>query len=190
MKEMIHNMKNKFTNDLLLYPCPVLLVTSRYKDTDNVFTVSWSGIACSHPEYIFISIKSTRLSYSLIKQSGSFGVNIINESLLAVADYCGTFSGVEHDKFLECGLTKIQGHEIDVPLIKECPINIECELERIVELGGHDVFVGKVVNKLIDCDIDLQKIHKELKPVAYFRPNYYALSDVCLGTYGKTFKFL
>lgn len=180
-------MKTKFTNELLLYPCPVLLVTSRYKNTDNVFTVSWSGIACSHPEYIMISIKSSRYSHSLIKQSGVFGVNIINERLLSAADYCGTFSGTKHDKFSECGFTKLQGQVVNIPLIRECPINIECEVEKIVELGSHDMFIGKVVNKMIDSDIDIQKIHEDLKPVAYFRPNYYALCGDSLGTYGKTF---
>lgn len=181
------NMKNKLQNDLLLYPCPVLLVTSRYNDTDNVLTVSWSGIACSHPEYIMISIKSSRLSHSLIKNSGVFGVNIINENLLSIADYCGTFSGTQYNKFLDCRLTKFQGHKTDVPLIKECPINIECVVEKVIELGSHDVFIGRVVNKLIDSNINLEQIHKELKPVSYFRPNYYALQEDCLGTYGKTF---
>ena len=100
-------MKKELHNDLLLYPCPVLLVTSKYNNVENVFTVSWTGIACSHPEYIIISVKPTRFSYNLIRASKVFAVNIINENLLRIADYCGTYSGVDHDKFKECNLTKL-----------------------------------------------------------------------------------
>lgn len=184
---MIDIMKKELKSDLLLYPCPVLLVTSKYKDIQNVFTVSWAGIACSHPEYITISIKPSRFSYSLIKNSKCFAVNIVKEKLLPIADYCGTFSGKHHDKFNECKLTKIKGHVIDVPLIEECPINIECELEQIIKLGSHDLFIGKVLCKLIDSNIDLQNIHSFLSPLSYFRPNYYTLNQTCLGTYGKSF---
>lgn len=180
-------MKKELKNDLLLYPCPVLLVTAKYKNTENVFTVSWAGIACSHPEYITISIKPSRFSYSIIQQSGCFTVNIVNEKLLPIADYCGTFSGKNHDKFTECKLTKVPGHTIDVPLIEECPINIECQVEQIIKLGSHDLFIGKVLCKLIDSNIDIRNMHTMLTPLTYFRPNYYALNDNCLGTYGKSF---
>lgn len=180
-------MKTKLQNDLLLYPCPVLLVTSKYKDIENVFTVSWAGIACSHPEYINISIKTSRFSYSLIEKSGYFTVNIVNKNLLHIADYCGTFSGKNHDKFAECNLTKLEGYTTDVPMIKECPINIECKVEHIINLGSHNLFVGKVLNKLIDSDINSQNMHAVLNPLSYFRPHYYALEHDCLGTYGRSF---
>ena len=77
----------------------------------------------------------------------------INKKLLRIADYCGTFSGKGHDKFWKCGLKKIPGHEIDVPLIVECPINIECLVEKIIKLRSHDLFIGRVLYKLIDDNI-------------------------------------
>lgn len=177
-------MKKILKSDLLLYPCPVLLVTSKYNDIENVFTVSWAGIACSHPEYIMISVKPTRFSYDLIRKSGYFAVNIINEDLLGVADYCGKFSGKEHDKFKECNLTKINGKKIDVPLVSECPINIECEVENVLELGSHHLIVGRVVEKLIDASISETDINRYLKPVSYIRPNYYSIDEKSLGTFG------
>lgn len=180
-------MKKILNHELLLYPCPVLLVTSKCEDIENVFTVSWAGIACSHPEYITISIKPSRFSYAIIKKSGFFTANIVNEKLLSKADYCGTVSGKNHDKFRECNFTKLQGHAIDVPILADCPVNIECKLDRIVKLGSHDLFIGKVINKLIDDNIDTTDMHVALNPISYFRPNYYALNSTCLGSYGKSF---
>lgn len=180
-------MKKTLENDLLLYPCPVLLVTSKYEDIENVFTVSWAGIACSHPEYITISIKPSRFSYSIIEKSGFFTANIVNDKLLSKADYCGTVSGKDHDKFNACNFTKLKGHTVDVPMIAECPVNIECKLDQIIRLGSHDLFIGKVMNKLIDDNIDATDMHSVLNPISYFRPNYYALNSKCLGSYGKSF---
>ena len=189
MKEIDSVMKKLLNNELLLYPCPVLLVTSKYKNVENIFTVSWAGIACSHPEYIAISIKPSRYSYSIIERSRCFTINMVNEELLPVADYCGTFSGKTHDKFTECKLTKIPGHKIDVPMVAECPMNIECHVEQIINLGSHDLFIGRVLCKLIDSNIENQNIHSELRPLSYFRPNYYALENNCLGSYVKSFDF-
>lgn len=177
--------KRIFENELLLYPCPVLLVTSRLGDIQNVLTVSWSGIASSHPEYITISINKRRYSHSLIINSGVFGANIIHEDLLAVADYCGSYSGKAVDKFEHCGLTTSNGALANVPLIDDCPVNIECRVENVIDLGSHDLVIGKVLIKWIDHDIGDHELHEKLRPAIYFRPYYYNLNGTILGEYGK-----
>ena len=181
-------MKKVIKSDILLYPCPVLLVTSRYKNQDNVLAVSWSGIVCSHPEYVSISIKPSRFSHDIIKKSRCFTINIINEDILPAADFCGSFSGKNIDKFAECNFTKINGETINVPMIKECPINIECQVEQIINLGSHTMFIGKVLKKLIDSDIELEHLHSSINPVTYVRPNYYRVDSRMLGSYGETWQ--
>lgn len=177
-------MKRFLSNELLLYPCPVVLVTTKHISVENVFTVSWIGIACSHPEFLSISVKPTRYSHRLIQESGLFTVNIIDENLLQIADYCGSVSGISHDKFAECGLKKTPGISIDVPMLEACPINIECVVEHTLALGGHDLIVGRVVSKMIDANIPDTQIHEKLQPVSYFRPNYYGIDKTILGQYG------
>ncbi len=68
----------------------------------------------------------------------------------------------------------------------ECPINIECKVDNILNLGSHHLIVGKVIEKLIDEDISETNLHECLNPVAYFRPNYYSINKTSLGTYGKS----
>lgn len=178
------NGKKALTNDLLLYPCPVLLITSKLNSIENVFTVSWAGIACSHPEYITIAINPKRYSYLLIKESSCFTANIVDKKMLNIVDYCGTHSGRECDKFSECQLTRVHGISIDVPLIKECPINIECSVEKTIELGSHTLFIAKVLKKVINDDITNQHFIERLNPLAYLRPHYYSINEFPLGRYG------
>ena len=175
--------KRILKSELLLYPCPILLVTSKWNGIKNVFTVSWSGIASSHPEYITVSINKKRYSHLLIVNSGVFIVNIINRDLLSIADYCGSHSGQSIDKFKHCKLDTSNGAFVDAPLIDACPINIECKVENIIDLGSHDLIVGKVLAKWINSDISDDELHKRLNPVVYFRPYYYNLNDNILGEY-------
>lgn len=186
MEEEVQVKKRILKNELLLYPCPILLVTSQLGNIKNVLTVSWSGIASSHPEYITISINKKRYSHSLIVNSGIFAANVINEDLLFAADYCGSHSGKAIDKFEHCRFTTSNGTLIDVPLIDACPVNIECKVEDTIDLGSHDLIIGKVLVKWISNDINDSELHEKLRPAVYFRPYYYNLNSTILGEYGKT----
>lgn len=178
-------MKSILNNELLLYPCPVTLVTSSYQDKDNIITISWAGIASSSPEFVTISIKPNRYSYNLIKNSMCFCINIITNDLLEKADYCGSYSGEFRDKFSDCHFNKLPGKQINVPMIAECPVNIECRVFEIIELGSHHLFIGKVEGKYINSAIQQDSIVSHLDPIVYLRPNYYKLDHNIAGTYGK-----
>lgn len=178
-------MKKLLESELLIYPCPVILVTTKWGGFQNILTVSWAGIASSHPEFITIAINKKRYSHALIVNSGYFVANIINDDLLYAADYCGSYSGRDHDKFSDCNFTISSGYTLDVPVISECPVNIECKVDNVIDLGSHDLIIGKVLAKLINDDISDEKIHEKLNPLVYFRPNYYGLDKRVLGRYGQ-----
>ena len=174
-------MKEILENELLLYPCPVVLVTSKLKSIENVLTVSWTGIASSHPEYVTIAINPKRYSHKIIKQSGCFCINIPNVSLLNETDYCGSYSGREINKFDKCGFHKT--YKENFILIDECPMNILCDVKSIIELGSHDLFIAAVREKYTDYHVT-KSIHDALDPIAYFRPYYYKLEKQHLQEYG------
>lgn len=173
--------KNEYTGELLLYPCPTILVTSLYEDCEDILAVSWAGIASSHPEYITIAINKKRYSYNIIRKSQKFCANIPNIDIIQKVDYCGSVSGRDTDKFAACGFRKEYYHSEYIS-IAQCPISIFCEVESIVQLGSHDLFIGKVVLKLINNNIT--DLHLDLDPIVYFRPNYYGIEKKELGFYG------
>jgi flavin reductase (DIM6/NTAB) family NADH-FMN oxidoreductase RutF len=140
--------KKEFTGSFVLAPVPVVLVACRHDELgDNLLTIAWSGVGCSDPGIINISIRPERYSYRMIKESGCFTVNIPTYDLLDEVKICGTVSGRDCDKFERAGLTAVTAKKIAAPLVKECPVNIECELLEVKPLGAHDLFIGKVVCK-------------------------------------------
>ena len=135
---------------VILNPVPVVLVTSSDGTKDNVFTVAWTGTICSDPAMTYISVRKERFSYDIIKESGEFCINLVPEELAYATDYCGVKSGGKEDKFKSMNLTKEKASVIHAPLIKESPVNIECKVTEIKELGSHDMFLAKVVSVNVD----------------------------------------
>jgi len=153
-------------------PSPAVMVSCKGKDPDgtpNIITLAWVGIVCSKPPMVGISIRPGRHSYSLIEDSGEFVVNVPRADLILATDYCGTVSGRQVDKFAKTKLTPIPCEQVGAPMIKECPVNLECKVTQIIPLGAHDLFLGEIVAVHIDETIRLNggmDIAK-MSPLAY-----------------------
>ncbi len=129
-----------------LFPVPVTLVTCADSEGhSNVLTVGWIGVACSDPPMISMAIRPSRYSYRMIVDTGQFVINIPGTSLLPVIEYCGTHSGRRVDKLQSLGLTPLPASRVGAPIIAECPVNLECCVRKLLELGSHSLFLAEVV---------------------------------------------
>lgn len=171
----------------MLYPVPAVLVTCRDNTgKDNVLTVAWAGTICSDPAMLSISVRKERYSYEMIKESGVFVVNLTTSDLVWATDYCGVKSGRDEDKFVNAGLTKGEAEKINAPIIMESPVNIECKVQQILELGSHDMFLAQVVNVQVSDRYMDEKGTFHLEEgdlMAYSHGRYYSLGEQ-LGTFG------
>lgn len=154
-----------------LAPVPAAIVSVGCESLgDNIITVSWIGVAASEPPQIGIGVRTDkRFSYKHLQENGEFVVNLPSENEVEQAAKAGTIHGDDIDKFAECGLTRADADEVSVPMVAECPVNMECVVRHVVPLGSHDLFVGEVVavhvddQILTDDKIDLAKF----KPLGY-----------------------
>lgn len=170
----------------MVYPLPAVMVTCRNNGEDNVLTVAWTGTICTNPPMVYISVRPERHSYDMIKESGQFIINLTTKDLVKATDFCGVKSGKDLDKFNEMGLTKGQAKVVDVPTIQESPVNIECQVERIEELGSHHMFIAKVVNVLVDesyMEDSGRFALEKANPLVYSHGAYYETGKK-LGTFG------
>lgn len=132
----------------LLYPVPALMVSCGTKDgDDNIMTAGWTGTICTKPPMVYVSIRPSRVSYNMIKESGEFVLNLNTEELAYAADQCGVISKSQcPNKWEKTNLTRGKAKHLDyAPIIMESPLNIECKLKEIIPLGSHDMFLGEVV---------------------------------------------
>ena len=126
-------------------PLPPVMVSCGDMENANIVTVAWTGITCTEPAMTYISLRPSRYSYEIIKNSGEFVINLTSSSLVRAADWCGTYPGRKVDKFQKCRLTKEPGSIVRCPMIGESPLALECKVEQIIHLGSHDMFLAKIL---------------------------------------------
>ncbi len=171
----------------MLYPVPAAMVAAKGADgSTNFFTVAWTGTICSDPPMLSISVRPERWSYHMIRETGEFTVNMTTEKLVRAADYAGVRSGRDVDKWKETGLTPMEAAKVSAPVIAESPVNLECQVTEILELGSHHMFLARVLAVDVDEALLDEKGRLDLSkalPAVYSHGEYYGLGKL-LGSFG------
>lgn len=175
----------------MLNPVPVVMVSCGDLDSGikNIITIAWAGTICTIPPMLSISVRKERYSYPIIMDTGKFVVNLVSQDLAAAADWCGVRSGRQYDKFKEMGLTAQRAQTSSCPVIAESPMNIECSVSQVIELGSHNLILARidqvdVEDSLIDPStgaLDLAKANLAV----YCHGHYYNMGQE-LGKFGYT----
>lgn len=175
----------------MVYPLPAVMVSvGREGEKPNIITVAWTGTVCTNPPMVYISVRPERYSYHIIKETGKFVINLTTEALVKATDFCGVRSGRDVDKFRETHLTAVPGPVTGCPMIDESPVNIECTVTEIKELGSHHMFLAKVeaVHVSEEAMDEKGKFHlNETGLLAYSHGEYLGLGKK-LGTFGYSVK--
>ncbi len=171
----------------VLYPVPAVMVSlGDCEENFNIITIAWTGIINSVPPMTYISVRPTRHSYSILKSTGEFVINLTNEQLTFATDFCGVRSGKNMNKFKEMNLTMEKASVVKCPLIKESPVNIECVVKDIIPLGSHHMFMAEIVSVSVDEKYKDEKdrfCFEKSNPIAYSHGEYYSLGKK-LGKFG------
>ena len=142
--------KIQWKGSTLLGPLPPVMVSCGNSEQSNIITVAWTGILNTHPPRTYISVRSQRHSYGIIKESGEFTLNLTPSKLIRAADFCGMYTGAKMDKFERCNLTREPGLTVACPSIAECPLSLECRVFDVVPLGTHDMFLADILAVCVD----------------------------------------
>ena len=171
----------------MLYSVPAVMVTVQDGEgKSNIITIAWTGTVCTNPPMLYISVRPERYSYHMLEETGEFVVNMTTKKLAKAADYCGVRSGRDVDKWKETGLTPEKAQAVSVPLIAESPVNIECRVKEVLELGSHHMFLAEVLAVDVDeslLDMGGRLALEKAEPVVYSHGEYYGLSEL-MGTFG------
>lgn len=175
----------------MVYPVPAVMVTVADREgNSNIITVAWTGTVCTNPPMTYISVRPERYSYPMLKETGEFVINLTTEQLVYATDYCGVRSGRDTDKWKDTGLTPQPASKVAVPLIAESPVNIECRVTEVKELGSHHMFLADVVAVNVDEQWMNENGKFELnraRPIVYSHGEYHGLSRL-LGTFGYSIR--
>ncbi|NLK62414.1 MAG: flavin reductase family protein [Fusobacteria bacterium] len=189
---IIINNKVDFKPGNFLYPAPAVMVSCGDNiDNLNIITISWTGNICTNPAMVYVSIRPERYSYNIIERTREFVINLTNEDLTFACDFCGVKSGRDVDKFNYLKLTKEKAKKINSYIIKESPVNIECKVKDIINIGTHSMFVADVVNIQVNESLldSTGKFHfNNSNPIVYSHGEYRGIKSETIGTFGYSIK--
>lgn len=171
----------------MIYPIPAVMVSCGHAPEEyNIITIAWTGTINSKPPMCYISVRPERHSYDIIKRTGEFVINLTTEKLAKATDWCGVRSGSKYNKWEKMNLTPAPAKIVKAPIIAESPVNVECVVKDIIELGSHHMFTAEVVNVSVD-DTYLDDSGKfsfaKANPLVYNHGHYFGLGDI-IGKFG------
>lgn len=124
----------------LLFPYLPVLVGANVDAKPNYITIGLIGWLCY--DAVSVSVGHKQYTNAGIKENRTFSVNQPTASMVRQLDYCGLYSGRKVDKSVL--FENFYGELQTAPMIKECPVNIECRVIQIMERAIHTVFIGEV----------------------------------------------
>jgi len=184
----IKNGKLQWNPGNLVYPLPAVMLSCGDKAEEyNIITISWTGTINTNPPMLYASIRKSRHSYELVKRTGEFVINLTTKDLAFQTDWCGVKSGKEFDKFKSMKLTPRPGEKVKAPIIVESPVNIECKVVDMKDLGSHTMFTAEVVHiqadkKYLDPKTGAFELFRA-NPLVYSHGHYFELGKH-VGRYG------
>jgi flavin reductase (DIM6/NTAB) family NADH-FMN oxidoreductase RutF len=170
-------------------PTPIgLIVSIDGGDKPNIMTAGEVfNIGLRNPCIIGIALRKATYSHGLISRSGEFTANLPTREILTQTDGVGLVSGRDgRDKFAEFSLSPLPSLSVRPPIIAECPVNLECKVLSITEVGDHDLFLGEVLSMRVDSDKlgeNQRMLIEKMDFILYAEWEYYATGGK-LGSHG------
>jgi flavin reductase (DIM6/NTAB) family NADH-FMN oxidoreductase RutF len=134
--------KVKIENNVYVFPMSMVLVGALVEDRPNFMAVGWVTRVHLDPPMIAVSLRKTHYTNEGILQEKSFSVNIPGVELAEKVDYCGLFSGRKADKSQIFEV--FYGELSTAPMVRECPLCMECKLVQAVDLPNNTLFIGEI----------------------------------------------
>ncbi len=158
---------------------PTIMIGANIDGKPDFTTVAWTGVAASVPPSITIALQHHRHSLKGVRQNMCFSVNIPSADQVKETDYCGLASGARVDKAADCRFAVFYGKLKNAPFIEQCPINHACEVVQILNLGSHELIVGRIVETHVseECLTDGRPDPAKVNPFLFAGFGYYRVGE-------------
>ena len=158
----------------LIYPAPAVLIGANVAGKPNFMTAAFCGIVNGQPPMVSTSLQHHRYTLVGIKENYTFSVNIPSVDIMTETDYCGLAPGNKTDKVEDCKFNIFYGKLATAPMIDQCPINLECKVIHILNLGTHELVIGQVEETFIteSCLTDGKPDVEKIKPFLSAKGQY------------------
>lgn len=144
------------------------LITSNGPHGENIMSAEWTHHISYSPGMIAVCIRPGKATAENILSTKEFGVNLASIEQGEAVSVSGGHSGKVMDKIAalkELGIGFTKGSKINVPMVKEAALQLECKLAHEMQLGSHILFVGEIISVKVT----------EKEPLALYKGRYWKM---------------
>ena len=130
---------------------------------NNLSPFSFFNVFSAAPPILIFSparngrTNTTKDTYNNVKKVPEVVINIVNMDILHQMSLSSSPFSPEVDEFVKSGLTPIPSETIRPMRVKEAPVQFECKVNQVIELGDQ----GGAGN-LVICEVTKIHIHEEI----------------------------
>ena len=137
----------------VIVPRPIAFVsTVSHSGEVNLAPYSFFN-AVSYKNVVFSSSRNvgnkSKDTLRNIEETGEFVVNIVVDPIAEAMNATAAEFPEGEDEFGIAGLTHAPSQVVKAPRVAESPVNIECKLDQIVQLGSGDHEHGLVIGEIL-----------------------------------------
>jgi flavin reductase (DIM6/NTAB) family NADH-FMN oxidoreductase RutF len=126
-----------------LCPVPIILAGAMDHGRANSTTVRDCAIMGTRPALAAVSLGEGHFTTRRVVDHRAFSINVPTTAQLAAADYLGTISGRDVD--MSKPVAWRLGATLPVPLVDDCPVNLECRVLQDGTVEHRHFFVAEVL---------------------------------------------
>src|SRR3954453_19880101 len=148
------------------------LITSDGPNKQNIMACEWTHHLSYRPGLIAVSLGPNKATVENIMTTKEFGVNLCATNQTILSSVAGGYSGRYFDKInalKELGFQFYKGNKINVLMVKESSLNVECKLFQQITFGDHVMLIGEVVDATFN---------PEKPSLIYYNGRYSSLSPI------------
>lgn len=133
------------------YTMPVAVLGTEIAGQPSFMAVAWLARVNARPPMMAAAVGRSHASYEAVRDHGTFSLSFPALEERVATDYVGIVSARKADKsrVFEVFRGQLEG----APMVRSCPVALECKIAQTVDLPTNTLFIGEVVSIWADPDV-------------------------------------
>ena len=154
---------------------------------DNLAPFSFFNVFSANPATLIFSParrgrdNTTKHTYENIKKTMEVCINVVNYDIVQQTSLASTEYPEGVSEFVKAGLTPVDSEHIAPKRVKESPVQLECKVKQVIELGNHGGAGNLIIAEVIAMHINEEVLdangkidQNKIKLVARLGGNWYS----------------
>lgn len=154
---------------------------------DNLAPFSFFNVFSANPATLIFSParrgrdNTTKHTYENIKKTMEVCINVVNYDIVQQTSLASTEYPEGVSEFVKAGLTPIDSEHIAPKRVKESPVQLECKVKQVIELGNHGGAGNLIIAEVVAMHINEEVLdahgkidQNKIKLVARLGGNWYS----------------